>query len=30
VLDPLAAAAAGLDHLTLGSPVRRGKASVHA
>jgi UDPglucose 6-dehydrogenase len=30
VLDPLAAVAAGLDHLTLGSPVRRGKVVAHA
>jgi UDPglucose 6-dehydrogenase len=30
VLDPLAAVAAGLDHITLGSPARRGKAAAHA
>jgi UDPglucose 6-dehydrogenase len=30
VLDPQAATAAGLDHITLGSPVRRGKVAAHA
>jgi len=30
VLDPLAAVAADLEHITLGSPARRAKGPIHA